>query len=93
MEALTGQVFLATLVARLVAVFRASPEPARPVTGRRWPPSTVQRGTGMSYRRKPVGGVRRATPNIRQRTAGKSHDMHADDLGAATGRDHAAPQK
>jgi hypothetical protein len=93
MEALTGQVFLATLVARLVAAFRASPEQARPVTGRRWPPSTVRRGTGMSYRRKPVGGVRRAPSHTRQPAARTSHDLHADDLGAATGRDYAAPQK
>ena len=58
MEALTGQVFLATLVARLVAVFRASPEsaaPAEPAVGRRWPPSNVRRSSGMSYRRKPTG--------------------------------------
>ena len=76
MEALTGQVFLATLVARLVAAFRASPEPAdpadppepsdlskpsepadrsEPAAGRRWPPSNVRRGSGMSYRRKPTG--------------------------------------
>jgi hypothetical protein len=85
MEALTGQVFLATLVARLVAVFRASPEPARPVAGRRWPPSTVRRGTGMSYRRKPAGHVRRDTSYAREPAARASHNMHADDLGAATG--------
>src|ERR1700724_132886 len=38
MEALTGQVFLATLVARLVSAFRASPEQAQPVTRRPPPP-------------------------------------------------------
>ncbi len=93
MEALTGQVFLATLVARLVSAFRASPEPARPVTGRRWPPSTVRRGTGMSYRRKPAAGVRRAASHTRQHAARTSHDPQVDDLDAATGRDPAAPQK
>jgi hypothetical protein len=90
MEALTGQVFLATLVARLVAVFRASPEPARPVTGRRWPPSTVRRGTEMSYRRKPAGHVRRDTSYTREPAARTPHDIHADDLDAGTGGDHAA---
>jgi hypothetical protein len=93
MEALTGQVFLATLVARLVAAFRASPEAARPVTGRRWPPSTVRRGTRVSYRRKPAGGVRRDTSHTRQTAAGPSRDRHADDPGAAAGRDPAAPQE
>jgi hypothetical protein len=60
MEALTGQVFLATLVARLVAGFRAPAEqtraPAeqtRATTRRRWPPSHVRPGTARSYRRKP----------------------------------------
>jgi hypothetical protein len=59
-EALTGQVFLATLVARLVAGFRAPAEqtraPAeqtRATTRRRWPPSHVRPGTATSYRRKP----------------------------------------
>jgi hypothetical protein len=65
MEALTGQVFLATLVARLVAVFRAppqqppAPQPA-PVSNRRWPAGTVRNGTRTSYRRKPAGAVIRA---------------------------------
>jgi Ion channel len=94
MEALTGQVFLATLVARLVAAFRASPEPARPVTGRRWPPSTVRRGGSrrggrVPYRRKPAGGVRRDTSHTRQTAARPSLDRHTDDPGAGTGRDPA----
>jgi hypothetical protein len=55
MEALTGQIFLATLVARLVAAFRAPAERAAPVSQRRWPPSTIRRGGGMSYRQKPAG--------------------------------------
>jgi hypothetical protein len=93
MEALTGQVFLATLVARLVAAFRASPEPARPVTARRWPPTTVRRGTGVSYRSRPVGYVRRPSSQTPRHAARTSHDLHADDLGVATGRDQAAPRK
>ncbi len=90
MEALTGQVFLATLVARLVTAFRATPDQAQPdqappVRRRRWPPSNVRRGTGMSYHRKPAG--------TRQYAARPSHDPHVDDLGAAAGSDPAAPQK
>jgi Ion channel len=98
MEALTGQVFLATLVARLVTAFRASPEPARPVTRRRWPPSTVRRGgsrrgSRVSYRWKPVGGVRRDTSDTRQTAARPSLDRHTGDPGAATGRDPAGRPK
>src|ERR1035437_4778265 len=63
MEALTGQVFPAPLVAPPRAAFRGPAEPARPVTSRRWPPSTVRRGRGISYRRKSGGGVR--TPSSR----------------------------
>jgi hypothetical protein len=98
MEALTGQVFLATLVARLVAAFRSTPEQAPPdqappVGRRRWPPSNVRRGTGMSYHRKPVGDVRRPAPHARQNAARTSRDLHADDVGAATGSGPPAPQK
>jgi Ion channel len=59
-EALTGQVFLATLVARLVAAFRSPAEQTRTVTrGRGWPPPRPRppghagRGSRMSYYRKP----------------------------------------
>ncbi|MGC1283703.1 MAG: potassium channel family protein [Streptosporangiaceae bacterium] len=94
MEALTGQVFLATLVARLVAAFRATPEQALPASRPRWPPSSVRHRTSTSYRRKPAGDVRRAAPpRTRQNTVRTSSDLHADDLGATTGRDPAAPQK
>ena len=94
MEALTGQVFLATLVARLVSAFRAMPEQAPPVSRPRWPPSSVRHRTSTSYRRKPAGDVRRAAPpRTRQNTVRTSNDLHADDLGATTGRDPAAPQK
>ena len=68
-EALIGQVFLATLVARLVAAFRGSaapaqtPQPAppaRPGGGyRRRAPSAVRRGAGMSYRRRPARNASR----------------------------------
>jgi Ion channel len=59
-EALSGQVFLATLVARLVAAFRAPAEQVRTVPrGRGWPPARprppghVSRGSRTSYHRKP----------------------------------------
>jgi Ion channel len=64
-EALTGQVFLATLVARLVAGFRAPGEQAATPTRRRWPPGNVRRGPGPSYRRKPprsTGSASRPAP-------------------------------
>ena len=58
-EALIGQVFLATLVARLVAAFRGPVGPAQPApparpggSYRRRPLSAVRRGAGMSYRRR-----------------------------------------
>jgi ion channel len=62
-EALTGQVFLATLVARLVAAFRAPAEQDSTVTrGRGWPPARprppghASRGSRTSYYRKPPRG-------------------------------------
>ena len=68
-EALIGQVFLATLVARLVAAFRGPaqtpppPPTARPGGGyRRRPPSAVRRGAGMSYRRRPARNASRTSP-------------------------------
>ena len=93
MEALTGQVFLATLVARLVSAFRASPEQAAPPISRRWPPSNSRRGTGTSYRRKPAPNVRKASSQIRGHPVHTSHDLHVDGLGAAARADPAAPQK
>ena len=51
-EALVGQVFLATLVARLVAGFRGPAEPAGSATPRRWPPpGAIRRDGAASYRR------------------------------------------
>jgi Ion channel len=65
-EALTGQVFLATLVARLVAAFRAPGEQARALTRRRWPPGSVRRGPGPSYRRKSPRGTGSVSPPDRE---------------------------
>jgi Ion channel len=94
MEALTGQVFLATLVARLVSAFRATPEQAPPVSRPRWPPSSVRHRTSTSYRRKPAGDVRRAAPpRTRQNSVRTPNDLRADDSGATAGRDPAAPRK
>jgi hypothetical protein len=58
-EALIGQVFLATLVARLVASFRAPAEQASRTVSRPRPPKAVRRGPVISYRRKPAGNARR----------------------------------
>jgi hypothetical protein len=68
-EALTGQVFLATLVARLVTAFRSpaeragmdAPPAARPAR-RRWPPSHAAHSSRMSYHRKPPAGPGRPPP-------------------------------
>jgi hypothetical protein len=52
-EALTGQVFLATLVARLVAAFRTPAQQARaarPEGRRQWPPPGARYGSRVSYR-------------------------------------------
>jgi Ion channel len=57
MEALLGQVFLATLVARLVASFRPRAQPARNQASRRLPLRTLQDGAGLTRRRKPPGRV------------------------------------
>jgi len=47
-EALTGQIFLATLVARLVAVFRAAGNQDRPAARRRWPPPGASQRSPVS---------------------------------------------
>jgi hypothetical protein len=72
MEALTGQVFLATLVARLVAAFRAPAEQARPVTGRPRPPRPARRGPGIAHRGEPAGNARRTSQRTRVLPARKS---------------------
>lgn len=91
MEALTGQIFLATLVARLVAASgRHASKPARSSAGA-GRPCTVRRGTGMSYRRRPDGDVRRASSHTRQHSGCTSRDLLVDDLGAVTGADPSRP--
>jgi Ion channel len=65
-EAPTGQVFLATLVARLVAAFRSPQEQARAgaaaadvrQAGRRLRPGYPAHGSRLSYHRKPAAGRR-----------------------------------
>jgi ion channel len=52
-EALTGQVFLATLVARLVAAFRSPAEQDRAKARRRWPPPGARVSSRVSYRSRP----------------------------------------
>ena len=63
MEALTGQVFLATLVARLVSAYRAPAEAAELAelaVSRRWRPQrAARRGAGFTYSRKPARDRRR----------------------------------
>ncbi len=61
-EALTGQVFLTTLVARLVTAFRSSAGPARPVARRRRPPGSAAHGSRMSYHRKPPRSGEKTPP-------------------------------
>jgi Ion channel len=70
MEALTGQVFLATLVARLVAAYRAPAEQAKSPVGRRWPPRNVRTrgtpsGTAVTRRRKPPDNAGRLSSSAR----------------------------
>jgi hypothetical protein len=60
-EALTGQIFLATLVARLVALFRASGGQDRPHARRRWPPP------GASERSRVSRPARTERPERRRR--------------------------
>ena len=61
LEALTGQVFLATLVARLVSAYRGSARPDAPPPGR-WPPRGIRirdDGTMAPRRRSRRGTTRR----------------------------------
>ena len=54
-EALCGQIFLATLVARLVAAYRSPAEqpPPERAARRAGPPAAARRGSRISYHRKP----------------------------------------
>ena len=83
-EALTGQVFLATLVARLVAAFRAPGEQARALTRRRWPPAKVRRGPGPSYRRKPARSIRSVSPLAREPSRDRRNGPRAGGPGASS---------
>jgi len=68
-EALSGQIFLATLVARLVAAYRSPAEQTRPEPpGRRaGPPAAARRGSRISYHRRPreTGGRAASRPSAR----------------------------
>ncbi|HTZ27790.1 MAG TPA: potassium channel family protein [Streptosporangiaceae bacterium] len=71
-EALVGQVFLATLVARLVAAFRAPVERAGSAEPRRWPPPGAFRRDGAtSYRRGSVRKSRGRSPGDRAASRGR----------------------
>ena len=83
-EALTGQVFLATLVARLVAGFRAPGEQAGALTRRRWPPGNVRRGPGLSYRRKSPRSTRSGSPLAREPSRDRRNAPRAGGPGASS---------
>ena len=76
MEALTGQVFLATLVARLVAAYRSPAQPKnepRNPPPSRFPPRGVRNGTRRINGTMPLGSTRRSPrqwPGYRRRVDG-----------------------
>ena len=70
-EALAGQVFLATLVARLVAAFRGPSQPARPGVTRRRPPRALRRAPAMSHRGRPPGKALRSSSGSRPGQTGR----------------------
>ena len=69
-EALVGQVFLATLVARLVAAFRAPAEQPWVRAPKPRPLRAPRRGGGVAYRRIPPVTPARASPNHAGRRGG-----------------------
>jgi hypothetical protein len=83
-EALTGQVFLATLVARLVAGFRAPGEQTATLTRRRWPPGNVRRGPGPSYHRKPPRNTGSGSPLAREPSRDRRNAPRAGGPGASS---------
>jgi Ion channel len=83
-EALIGQVFLATLVARLVAAFRAPAGQASQTVSRRRPPKAVRRGPTMSYRRRPAGISSR--PPARASSAQAAQRPDSDDRAPGPGQ-------
>jgi len=64
-EALVGQVFLATLVARLVAAFRGPSQTARPPVTRRRPPRALRRPPPTSHRGRPAGKATKVSSGFR----------------------------
>ena len=70
-EALAGQVFLATLVARLVAAFRGPSQPARPGVTRRRPPRALRRAPATSHRGRPPGKAVRISSGSRPSQAAR----------------------
>jgi hypothetical protein len=70
-EALVGQVFLATLVARLVAAFRGPAERARPAVTRRRPPRALRRPPPMSHRGRPAGKMAKNSSGSRPSPPGR----------------------
>ena len=90
-EALAGQVFLATLVARLVAAFRAPAERARPAapeeapsgtaeeappaTTRRRPPRALRRTPATSHRGRPAGNATKISSGSRPAQAGRRNEV------------------
>jgi hypothetical protein len=78
-EALAGQVFLATLVARLVAAFRGPAERPRPAATRRRPPRSLRRTPATSHRGRPAG---RAARNSSRSGPSQAVRRNAVDSGA-----------
>jgi ion channel len=66
-EALSGQVFLATLVARLVAAYRTPQVPDRQETPRRWPPPGASQRSPVSRPARPERPARTERPDRRRR--------------------------
>ena len=70
-EALTGQVFLATLVARLVSAFRAPAEPARRTASRPSRPRAIRSSSGVRHRAKRPGRAARTPGRIPPNGSGR----------------------
>jgi Ion channel len=70
-EALAGQVFLATLVARLVAAFRTSSQPARQPATRRRPPRALRGPPPTSHRGRPAGKATKISSGSRPGQPGR----------------------
>ena len=86
-EALAGQVFLATLVARLVAAFRGPSQPARPAVTRRRPPRALRRTPGDVASRAAPGQGHQDLVRIPARP-GRAAAMRQIARHRVRGRDH-----